>query len=280
VTEAPVHPYEWKDGAELLKEARAAYEAGAFRHCIVASGRGPTTHQVRALAASVRAVKREVPVQVCVSVGLLNEAEARALRQAGVDRVNHNLNTSERHYPKICSTHTYADRLETLRAARAAGLEACSGMIVGMGESDEDIVEVARKLRELEIKSIPVNFLIPIEGNPLRSDGTLTPQRCLRVLAMFRLANPAAEIRAAGGREGHLGALEPLALFPANSLFIEGYLTTKGKGAEATYRMIRDAGFVVERPDGTVASWQEFGLDDAFRVTGTDRILRPEVLAP
>ena len=277
VSEAPVTPYEWKPEEELLREARAAYSMGAFRYCVVASGREPTLSQVRALAGAVQAIKREVPVQVCVSVGLLDEQKAQAFKDAGVDRVNHNLNTSERHYPQICSTHGYTERLETLRAARRAGLEACSGMIVGMGEGDDDIVEVALKLRELEIQSIPVNFLIPIQGNPLRTDGSLSPQRCLRVLALFRLANPTAEIRAAGGREGHLRALEPLALFPANSLFIEGYLTTKGEGATNTFRMIRDAGFVVERADGVIASWGELGLDDAFRVTGTEQILRPEV---
>ncbi|MFQ5514514.1 MAG: biotin synthase BioB [Myxococcota bacterium] len=280
ISEAPLRPYEWKSREELIEEARAAQAAGAYRYCMVASGRGLTERQLRELAENVRAIRREVPVRICVSVGLLDEAAADRLREAGVDRLNHNLNTSERHYPSICSTHRYADRIATLQAARAAGLDACSGMILGMGESDEDVVEVACRLRELEVPSIPVNFLIPIEGNPLRSDGTLTPERCLRVLALFRLANPRAEIRAAGGREGHLRALEPLALYPANSLFVEGYLTTRGKAAQDTYRMIRDAGFVIERPDGGVADWRELGLDDAFRVEGTERVLRPEVLAP
>ena len=279
-TRAPVRPYEWKSSEQLLAEARDAWAAGAFRYCIAASGRGPTERRVEALADDVRAIKREVPVRICVSVGLLDEAKARRLKEAGVDRLNHNLNTSERHYPRICSTHTYADRIATLTAAKAAGLEVCSGMIVGMGESDADIVEVALTLRALEVPSIPVNFLIPIEGNPLRSDGSLTPERCLRVLAMFRLANPTAEIRAAGGREGHLGALEPLALYPANSLFVEGYLTTHGRGAVETYRMIRDAGFVVERADGTPAPWAELGLDEGFRPGRAGPILKAEILAP
>ncbi len=280
VTRAPVRPYEWKSKEQLLAEARQACAAGAFRYCIVASGRGPTERQLTTLAEAVRAIKRELPVQVCVSVGLLDEGKARLLKQAGVDRLNHNLNTSEQHYPRVCSTHSYADRVATLAAAAAVGLETCSGMIVGMGESDQDIVEVALTLRELAVPSIPVNFLIPIEGNPLVSDGSLTPERCLRVLAMFRLANPRAEIRAAGGREGHLGALEALALYPANSLFVEGYLTTRGRQATDTYRMIRDAGFVVERPDGTLASWQELGLDNAFQVGGTEEILKPEIRTP
>jgi biotin synthase len=279
VTDAPVRPYPWKSREELLAEAEQAHATGAFRYCMVASGRGPTDRRVRELADAVREIKAKVPVEICVSIGLLDEENARILKEAGVDRLNHNLNTSEKHYPRICTTHTYADRVATLQAARTAGLGACSGLIVGMGEADRDIVEVALELRKLEVPSIPVNFLIPIEGNPLQSDGSLTPERCLRILSLVRLANPSAEIRAAGGREGHLRSLEPLALYPANSLFVEGYLTTKGRGPGATYAMIRDAGFVVERADGRIASWEELGLDDTFRVEGTDRILKPEVLA-
>jgi biotin synthase len=278
ISDAPLQPYEWKAEDDLLAEARAAHRGGAYRYCIVASGRGPTQGQVRRLADVVRKIKAEVPVQVCVSVGLVDEDDARLLKDAGVDRLNHNLNTSERHYPEICTTHSYSDRIRTLQAARVAGLETCSGMILGMGETDDDVVLVALELRELEVPSIPVNFLIPIDGNPVYDDGTLTPERALRALAMFRLANPKAEIRVAGGREGHLRALEPLALYPANSLFVEGYLTTVGKPATDTYRMIRDAGFVVERADGTVADWQELGLDDAFRVAGSAEIMKPEVL--
>ncbi|HTO08173.1 MAG TPA: biotin synthase BioB [Myxococcota bacterium] len=279
VTNAPLRPYPWKPKEELIAEAKRAHAAGAFRYCMVASGRGPSDRQVEFLADAVRAIRAEVPVRICVSVGLLDEDKARRLKEAGVDRLNHNLNTSERRYPEICSTHTYADRVATLRAARAAGLEQCSGLIAGMGEADEDLVDVALELRGLEIPSIPVNFLLPIEGNPLQSDGSLTPERALRVLAMMRLANPRAEVRIAAGREGHLRSLEALSLWPANSLFVEGYLTTKGKGAVATYRMIRDAGFVVEGPEGEIIPWAALGLDDVFRVEGEDQILKPAVLA-
>ena len=150
---------------------------------------------------------------------------------------------------------------------------------MGMGEQDEDLILVALELRALEVPSIPVNFLLPIEGNPVLSDGSLTPERALRVLAMMRLANPRAEVRAAAGREGHLRSLEALALWPANSLFVDGYLTTLGKSAVDTYRMIRDAGFVVERADGSLIPWTELGLDQVFRVEGNEKILKPDVLA-
>jgi len=276
-SDAPLRPYAWKPRSVLLEEARAAHAAGAYRYCMVASGRGPNARQIAELCAAVREIKKELPVGVCVSLGLVDDEAARALKAAGVDRLNHNLNTSESHYPQICTSHTYADRLATLGAARRAGLEICSGMIVGMGESDADIVEVALKLRELDVPSIPVNFLIPIDGNPVQSDGTLTPERALRVLCMFRLANPHAELRCAGGREGHLRALEPLALYPANSLFVDGYLTTRGRAALDTYRMIRDAGFVVERTDGSPIAWSALGIDEGFRVPGEAPLLKPEV---
>jgi biotin synthase len=278
VSEAPLRPYAWKSQEQLLAEARQAYAGGAFRYCVVASGRGPSDRQVDYLCEAVRQIKREVPVEVCVSVGLLDQPKAERLRAAGVDRLNHNLNTSERRYPRICSTHSYRDRVETLRAAHAAGLQSCSGLIVGMGEGDADLVEVALELRGLGVPSIPVNFLIPIEGNPVQSDGSLTPERALRVLAMMRIANPRAEVRVAAGREGHLRALAPLALYPANSLFVEGYLTTRGEAARETYQMIRDAGFVVERADGSLASWEELGLDSTYRVSGTADILKPSVV--
>jgi biotin synthase len=278
ISEAPLRPYPWKPQAELVEEARRAYAAGAFRYCIVASGRGPTDRQVEYLCAAVREIKRQVPVQVCVSVGLVDRIKAERLKQAGVDRLNHNLNTSERHYPSICSTHTWRDRIETLLAAREVGLQACSGLIAGMGEADRDIVEVALKLAELGVPSIPVNFLIPIEGNPVQADGSLSPERVLRVLAVLRLANPRAEVRIAAGREGHLRSLAPLALYPANSLFVEGYLTTRGENARATYQMIRDAGFAVERADGSLVPWDDLGLDVSYRIEGSTDILKPAVV--
>ena len=167
--------------------------------------------------------------------------------------------------------------MATLAAAKKCGIEPCSGVIVGMGETSRDLVEVGFALRELEVRSIPVNFLIPIQGNPLVSDGSLTPERCLRALCLMRLINPSAEIRVAGGREGHLRSLEPLSLWPANSLFVEGYLTTRGDAVDATYRMIREAGFSVEgnalaAETGGDAAHADFRLRDA-----QVGILKPDV---
>jgi len=274
---AAIRKYPIKSDAEILAEAERAARAGASRYCMALSGRGPSVERARKLGRLVREIKSRWPLEVCISAGLLGEEHARILAEAGLDRFNHNLNTSESHYGEICSTHTYADRVATLAAAKKCGIEPCSGLIVGMGETARDVVEVAFRLRELEVPSIPVNFLIPIEGNPVTSDGTLTPERCLRALALMRLVNPRAEIRAAGGREGHLRALGPLVLWPANSLFVEGYLTTRGDAVRDTYRMIRDAGFTVEGN----AAWDGEVAEEArpeFRLAGgDDEILRPEV---
>jgi biotin synthase len=242
---------------------------------MVLSGRGPSIERTRKLATLIRELKDRYPIEVCLSAGLVDDTRAEILAEAGLDRLNHNLNTSESHYGKVCTTHTYSDRVRTLEAAHKCGIETCSGFILGMGESSSDVVELAFRLRELEVPSIPVNFLIPIEGNPLQADSSLTPERCLRTLALVRFVNPRAEIRAAGGREGHLRSLEPLALYPANSLFVEGYLTTRGDAVEDTYRMIRDAGFEIE---GNPLYDARAETSDAFRLSGTDgEILKPEI---
>ena len=250
-----IDTYALKPESEILAEAERAYQTGAYRYCIVMSGRGPNPKRVTQLAQLIQTVKARYPIEVCLSVGLIDEPAARTLKEAGLDRLNHNLNTSEAHYPKICSTHTYQDRMDTLHAAQAVGLACCSGVIVGMGEENGDLIRVAKELRRLEVASIPVNFFLPIDGTQLSEfvtetqwDGptTLTPDYCLRVLCLYRFLNPQAEIRVAAGREHHLRGMEVMALYPANSMFLEGYLNATGKEASRTLQMIQDAGFIVE----------------------------------
>ncbi|MEL6110701.1 MAG: biotin synthase BioB, partial [Planctomycetota bacterium] len=142
-------------------------------------------------------------------------------------------------------THTYADRVQTLRHVRDAGMEMCSGGIIGMGESHDDIVSMAFDLKELGVQSIPLNFLNSIDGTPLEGKTDLSPQDCLRALAMFRFVNPSRELRISGGREIHLRSLQPLGLYVANSVFVGDYLTTEGQAPEEDYAMIRDLGFEV-----------------------------------
>ena len=230
----------------LLEEARAARQSRARRFCIVTSGRGATRGEVEYLAGAVRTIREEVGIAICACVGLLDEEKARALKEAGVDRLNHNLNTSERFTPGIVTTHGYGDRVKTLQAARKAGLDLCSGAIFGMGETDDDVIDVLMALRDLDPRSIPVNFLHPIDGTPLEGTWRLTPLHCLRILCLARLLHPHREIRVAGGRELHLRSLQPLALYAANSIFVEGYLTTPGQGTKEALQMIEDMGFEVE----------------------------------
>ena len=246
ISTAPIDRYPLKSREEILAEARRAAQVGAKRFCIVISGRGPTDREVDGIADAVRTIKRELPLGICASVGLLAPEQAEALKAAGVDRLNHNLNTSERFYPAICSTHTYQDRLDTLAAAQAAGLERCCGLIAGQGETDQDLIDVAAALRRLRPDSIPVNFLHPIAGTPLENVHELTPTRCLKILCLFRFYNPATEIRVAGGREHNLGHLQALALYPANAMFVNGYLTTDGQPADEAITMIRQMGFEIE----------------------------------
>ena len=245
VADSAIDRYPLLNEAKLLEGARQAHERRARTYCIVASGRGPSDREVTHIASTVEKIKDQYGLHVCCCLGLLTREQALTLREAGVDRINHNLNTSRRFYDQICSTHSFDDRLATLRISREAGLELCCGLIVGMGELDEDVVDVARELREIGVESIPVNFLHAITGTPLENQHVLNPRYCLKVLCLMRLANPATEIRIAGGREVNLRSLQPLGLYPANSLFVSDYLTTKGQPAEDDYRMVEDLGFEI-----------------------------------
>ena len=246
VSAAEIEKYPMLSEARLVEGARRAKAARARRYCIVTSGRGPTDREVDSLARVVRSIKGQVDIGICCSVGLLTEEKARRLKEAGVEQLNHNLNTSERYYPAICTTHTYADRMETLKSARRAGLRLCTGAIFGQGESEEDVIDVAMALRELDPQSIPVNFLHPIPGTPLEGVRHLSPYGCLRVLCLMRFLCPSQEIRVSGGREVHLRSLQALALYPANSIFVDGYLTTPGQKAEEAWQMVRDLGFEIQ----------------------------------
>jgi len=246
-SKADIEEYPLKSDEEFLAEAKNAYQKGAFRYCMVFAGRGPSIGRVGRLANLIKTIKTQFPsMEVCVSTGLLDQEKANILKSAGLDRLNHNLNTSEKHYGEICTTHTYQDRLATLNAARQAGIQLCSGVIVGMNEFHQDIVEVAYSLRKLNVESIPVNFLMPIPGAKLDKYPLLTPEYCLRVLCLYRFINPKVELRMAAGREMHLRSLEVMGLFAADSLFLEGYLNMKGNDRKRTLQMIKDAGFTIK----------------------------------
>jgi biotin synthase len=246
ISSADIEKYPLMAEEKILAAAERAHQLKAGTFCMAISGRTPTDATLDKILNTVRSLKARYPMKVCTTLGLLNEEQALRLKAAGVDRINHNLNTAQNHHEEICTTHTYQDRLTTVQAVKAAGLTTCSGGILGMGESDDDIIDLALALRELNVTSVPVNFLIPIPGTPFADKQGLTPQRCLRILCLFRFLLPSQEIRIAGGREVHLRSQQTLGLYPANSIFVGDYLTTPGQAAQKDYDMIRDAGFVLE----------------------------------
>jgi biotin synthase len=246
VSTAAVPKYSIVSEAVLVAGAHEAWSRKARTYCIVASGRGPSARELRVVTAAVRRIKEELPMKVCACLGLLTHEQARELRAAGVDRYNHNVNTSADHHGEITTTHTYEDRVATLEAVKQAGISPCSGFIAGMGESDEQIVDVAFALRDLDADSIPVNFLHAIPGTPLEGMDELDPARCLKILALLRFVCPQKEIRVAGGREVNLRSMQPLSLYAANSIFVGDYLTTSGQTAEADWQMLEDLGFEIE----------------------------------
>lgn len=250
ISTAEIEKYPFMAQQQILAAAERAHTLKAGTFCMVISGRSPSERVFNQVLEAVQAVKAQYPMKICACLGLLDEQQTQQLAAAGVDRVNHNLNTSEEYHQEICTTHGFSDRIATVEAVKTAGMTTCSGGILGMGESPEDIIDMALSLRQLNVTSVPLNFLIPIPGTPFADLDTLNPRQCLRILCLFRLLLPSQEIRIAGGREVHLRQLQPLGLYAANSLFIGDYLTTPGQAARADFDMIRDAGFVLESPDG------------------------------
>ena len=248
ISTAEIEKYPMLARDRILAAADRAASVHAATFCMVISGRAPGERVFGKVLDAVREVRAQHDMKICACLGQLTAAQAVRLKEAGVTQVNHNLNTSERYTPEIVSTHTFADRVATVEQVKAAGLKTCSGGILGMGETDEDVIDLALSLRELEVRSVPVNFLIPIPGTAMADRSDLDPRRCLRILCLYRFLLPSQELRISGGREVHLGSLQAMGLYAANSIFIGDYLTTPGQAARADLEMIRDLGFEVEGP--------------------------------
>lgn len=246
ISTADIERYPMVSMDRLVEGARQAKEARSRRYCIAISARGANDREVDYLVQAVQRIKQEVDINICCTVGIISEAKAQQLYDAGVEQLNHNLNTSERYYPEICTTHTYQDRMNTLLSARRVGLTLCTGAIFGQGETEDDIIDVSLALRDLDPQSIPVNFLIPMDGTPFAGIDYLKPYDCLRILCLMRFLNPKQEIRVSAGREAHIRSLQPLSLYPANSVFVSGYLTSEGQEYQETWQMIEDMGFEIE----------------------------------
>jgi len=246
VSTAPIQKYSLLDKESLLSGAHEAMTRKAGTYCIVASGKGPTNKELDQVVEAVKEIRETMPLKICACLGILKDGQAERLAEAGVHRYNHNLNTSKANYPSITTTHTYDQRIETVEKVKAFGMSPCSGVIIGMGESNQEIVEMALALRKLDADSIPINFLNAIPGTPLEGAGRTPAMKALKVLALFRFICPSKEIRVAGGREINLRTLQPLSLYAANSLFVGDYLTTAGEEISNDHQMIEDLGFEIE----------------------------------
>ncbi|ADH86230.1 biotin synthase BioB [Desulfurivibrio alkaliphilus] len=238
-TDAPIYPL--KDTAEIVAAAEAAKEAGASRFSMVTSGRGLTAAEVEAVAERFAAIARRVEIKLCGSFGILDRDALVRLKAAGMCRYHHNLETSERFFPEVTTTHTFADRIATIQAAQEAGLEVCAGGIFGLGESEDDRIEMALRLRELAVDSVPLNFLIPLPGTPLAGIEPLPIREIVRSIAIFRLLLPKVCIRLAGGRETALEDFLATAFQAgADGMMIGGYLTQRGRSVEADRKFARE----------------------------------------
>jgi len=229
--------------AELVRMARAAAKDGAASFGLVTSGARLSEEELEQMEEAARAIRRLTGLEVCGSFGALGREQAERLAAAGFRRYNHNLETSSRHFLRVCSTHTYGSRVESAQAVVEAGLELCSGGIFGVGETDEDRVDLALAIRDLGARVVPLNFLHPIPATPLENAVPLAPLKILSIVAMFRFVLPDRTIKLAGGREKNLRGLQSL-MFQAgaDSCLIGNYLTTEGRPAEEDLEMIQDLG--------------------------------------
>lgn len=246
-SEAEIDKYKWVSDEKLYQDNAFVKEYHLSRHCIGLSGMEFTDEEIEDLAKRIRIMK-ETCAHLCCSIGFLTEKQARILKDAGLDRINHNLNSSRAFYHNICTTHTFEQRIENIRMLQRLGFEICSGGIIGMGESKEDVVDMLLELREIQPEALPINFLLPIPGTPLGDAdiSSLTTSYCMKVLCLARLLVPKADIRCAAGREVYFKGEEKQLLKVVDSIFASGYLTADGQGIKDTIQVITDAGFTYE----------------------------------
>lgn len=231
---------------EIVEEAKKNAGQGVLRYSIVTSGKKLSDEEVDQVCESIRAIRREVDIEICASFGLLGEEQLKKIKEAGVSRIHNNLETSRRHFPDVCTTHTYDEKIDTIKAAKKAGLNVCSGGIMGIGETMEDRIDMVLEIRDLGIKSIPVNMLNPIPGTPYEKNDRLTMDEMRRIVAIFRFLVPDASIRLAGGRG--LMADKGVSCFQsgANAAISGDMLTTSGITVEKDMKILEKLGFIPE----------------------------------
>lgn len=240
-----IDTYELITCDKLIKDGYVVKEKKLARHCIGLSGIRFSDEAILAFAEEIKRLKKAADTPVCCSIGFLTREQAAVLKKAGVDRINHNLNTGRNYYPNICTTHTYEQRIANIQMLKGMGFELCCGGIVGLGEEPEDVVDMLFEIQNINPKAVPINFLIPIKGTALENQSTaiLTSEYCLKVLCLARLLNPDSDIRCAAGRELYLKGKEKWMFYAVDSVFASGYLTAGGESIDSTIKMIRDAGF-------------------------------------
>ena len=246
-SKADIDKYKWVADEKLYEDNDFVNEHHLSRHCIGLSGMKFTDAEIEVLAEKIRKMKAD-GTHLCCSIGFLTEHQAKVLKDAGLDRINHNLNSSRNYYPNICSTHTFDQRVANIRMLQGLGYEICSGGIIGMGESKEDVVDMLMELREIQPEALPINFLLPIPGTPLEHAdmSVLSTAYCMKVLCLARLLVPKADIRCAAGREVYFKGEENMLLRVVDSIFASGYLTAGGQGIRDTIQAIEAAGFTYE----------------------------------
>ncbi|AJE03272.1 biotin synthase BioB [Geobacter pickeringii] len=245
-TDAPVYPL--VDEEKIVANAREAEKNGSHCYGIITSGTSISKgEELERICRAVRRIRQETKIAPSCSLGIIDFPTATALREAGVETYHHNLETARSFFPSICTTHDYEEDMETVRVARRAGLKVCCGGIFGLGESAAQRIEMALTLRELDVDSVPLNFLNPIEGTRLAAADNLTPLECLKTIALYRFILPSKRISVCGGRERNLRDLQSWMFFAgADGTMIGNYLTTIGRPAEQDWQMLNDLGLTVE----------------------------------
>lgn len=239
-TETAIYPLINKNA--VIEKAKEARDASVKRFCIVTSGRKIGENELKEICSMIKDI-RGIGLLPCSTLGLLNKDELKFLKDSGLERYHHNLETSERFFPEICRTHTYSDKLKTIDAAIAAGISVCSGGIFGMGETWEDRIDMAFKLKELGTDSVPINYLIPVKGTPLGEQDMLNPFEALKIVSLYRFILPQKEIRICGGRMQVLGEFNSMVFMAgADSLLTGNYLTTTGRTFSDDNLLIKDYG--------------------------------------
>lgn len=244
-SEADIEKYSLVSSEKLLEDGNLVFMKNLARHCLGLSGIRFGDVEIDEFANEVKKLKNKTQTAICCSIGLLTPEQAKKLKNAGVDRINHNLNTSERFYPNICTTHTYKERIDNIKMLQSIGFEICCGGIIGLGEDKTDIIDMLLSIKEINPQAVPINFLIPIKGTPLENINTiyLTAEYCLKILCLVRLLLPKSDIRCAAGREVYLKGKEKEMFCAVDSIFASGYLTTEGDSIDETIKTIKNAGF-------------------------------------